>query len=75
MILETCLSDFSEAVKKQLNQLFLDIGVELYNFVIETIKIPDEQYAVIQQGQNDIQRALYASKIKKIDAQEMLTLR
>lgn len=69
LILETCLSDFSEAVKKQLNQLFLDIGVELYNFVIETIKIPDEQYAVIQQGQNDIQRALYASKIKKIDAQ------
>lgn len=69
LILETCLSDFSEAVKNQLNQLFLDIGVELYNFVIETIKIPDEQYAVIQQGQNDIQRALYASKIKKIDAQ------
>lgn len=69
LILETCLSDFSEAVKNQLNQLFLDIGVELYNFVIGTIQIPEEQYAVIQQGQNDIQRALYASKIKKIDAQ------
>lgn len=69
LILETCLSDFSEAVKTQLNQLFLDVGVELYNFVIGAIQIPQEQYAVIQQGQNDIQRALYANKIKKIEAQ------
>ena len=69
LILETCLSDFSEAVKNQLNQLFLDIGVELYNFVIGAIQIPQEQYVVIQQGQYDIQRALYSSKIKKIEAQ------
>lgn len=69
MILETCLSDFSEAVKNQLNQFFLDIGVELYSFVISSIQIPKEQYMVIQQGQYDIQRAIYASKIKKIEAQ------
>lgn len=69
LILETCLSDFSEAVKSQLNQLFEDIGVELYNFVIGSIQIPPNQYAVIQQGQYDIQRALYESKIKKIEAQ------
>lgn len=69
LILETCLSDFSAAVKEQLNQLFLDIGVELYNFVISSIQIPKEQYSVIQKGQYDIQQALYAAKIKKIEAQ------
>lgn len=69
LLLETCLSDFSEAVKNQLNKLFLDIGVELYNFVISSIQVPPEQYAVIQQGQYEIQRALYASRIKKIEAQ------
>lgn len=69
LLLETCLSDFSEAVKNQLNELFLDIGVELYNFVISSIQIPPEQYAVIQQGQYEIQRALYSSRIKKIEAQ------
>lgn len=69
LLLETCLSDFSEAVKNQLNELFLDIGVELYNFVISSIQVPPEQYAVIQQGQYEIQRALYASRIKKIEAQ------
>ena len=37
--------------------------------MIGAIQIPQEQYAVIQQGQYDIQRALYSSKIKKIEAQ------
>ena len=69
LLLETYLSDFSEAVKLQLNELFRDIGVELYNFVIGAIQIPPEQYSVIQQGQYEIQRALYAAKIKKIEAQ------
>ena len=69
LLLETYLSEFSDAVKEQLNQLFQDIGVELYNFVISSIHIPPEQYAVIQKGQYDLQRATYESQIKKMGAQ------
>lgn len=69
LILESCLSDFSEAVKRELDQLFQDIGVELYNFVIGTISIPNEQYAVIQKGQNDLQHAMYENQLKKMGAQ------
>ena len=68
LILETCLSAFSEAVKNQLNQLFLNIGVEVYDFVIGNFQIPKEQYAVIEEGQYNIQSAIYVAKIKKIEA-------
>lgn len=69
LLLETYLSDFSAAVKSQLAPLFSDIGVELYNFIIATINVPDEQYAVITQGQIRLQEAWYNNQVKKMNAQ------
>lgn len=57
LLLDTYLSDFSVAVRERLQETFNDVGVEIYNFVIGTISIPDEQYQVILEGQQDIQKA------------------
>lgn len=69
LILETCLSDFSAAVKEQLNQVFEDVGVEIYNFVIGAVNIPEEQYAVITRGQRDIAGIQYENQKKRLNAQ------
>ncbi|WP_368213042.1 SPFH domain-containing protein [Blautia sp. RTP21359st1_E11_RTP21359_211015] len=69
LLLDTYLSDFSVAVRERLQETFNDVGVEIYNFVIGTISIPDEQYQVILEGQQDIQKATYERKLRRIDAE------
>lgn len=69
ILLEMYLIDFSAAVEGMLQVKFRDIGVELYDFVIGTIYIPEEQYKVVSRGKQDVQEAKYRQEIKLIEAQ------
>lgn len=69
LLLEMYLLDFASAVKEQLNGLFRDVGVELYNFVFGGIHIPQEEYAVIEEGKKELARAQYEKKLKILAAQ------
>lgn len=69
LLLEMYLTDFAAAVKGQLNSVFQDVGVELYNFVFGGIHISEEEYAVIQDGQKELARAQYEKKLKVLAAQ------
>lgn len=69
LLLEMYLTDFATAVKATLNDVFRDVGVELYNFVIGGVHIPPEEYAVITEGQKDLAKAQYEKKLKKLAAE------
>ncbi|MCD7735865.1 MAG: SPFH domain-containing protein [Lachnospiraceae bacterium] len=69
LLLEMYLNDFSAAVKEMLREIFNDVGVDIYNFVIGMINIPEEQYAVITEGQRALQKAQYAKQLKRIEAE------
>lgn len=69
LALELHLHDFSLAVKERLQETFNDVGVELYNFIIGTINIPDDQYQVIMQGQQELQKAQYGKQLKSMEAE------
>ena len=68
-MIEMFLNDFSLAVKEKLQEIFQDVGVELYNFVVGTISIPDDQYQVIIRGQQELQAAEYDKKLRRIQAE------
>ena len=69
LMIEMFLNDFSLAVKEKLQEIFQDVGVELYNFVVGTISIPDDQYQVIIRGQQELQAAEYDKKLRRIQAE------
>lgn len=68
-VLERYLSDFSRAIKELLQEVFMDVGVEIYNFVISRIIVPEEQYAVITQGMQKNQEAEFRKRQAEIDSQ------
>ena len=47
MVLDTQLTEFSQKVKELLNEEFADVGVEIYNFLINNIHVPEEQYEAV----------------------------
>lgn len=52
MVLDTNLSEFSRQAKELLNEEFAEYGVEVCNFAISNILVPDEQYEAVMVMQN-----------------------
>ena len=59
IVLDQHLTEFSAAVKELLARDFSDVGIEIYNFLISTVKIPPEEYSVITAGQRQMQQEQY----------------
>ena len=68
LLLEGSLEDFSKAVIQKVNEEFVSVGVEVTNFVIENIGIPEHQYRVIEEGLQEIQKAKFEAEAERIRA-------
>lgn len=60
--LESKLSAFSNEVWNSLKDRYLQVGIEIYSFNIVAFDIPEEDYAVIQEGKQMMQSLHYESE-------------
>lgn len=66
--LDQNLSQFSKDIEERLNAQTKELGIEIYNFVISTLNLPEEEYGVIMYGQQDQQVLRYANQSKLMTA-------
>ncbi len=68
LVLDQNLSRFSKEIESKINNHLEEMGIEIHNFIIAQLQLPEEEFNVITRGQMEIQNRQYSNRLRSIDA-------